>query len=190
MTATPPAAGLPRRPGRRRFPRPLIPLLFSWVLLVSPGCEVITPGVYRHPNQQAPFVPIGQGTSLEAPSAKIYQKVRQAAAQNSVVLEIAGEEKEEPVRVLPLPPAGERSVFVSDLLVQTGVLAKLGSVDVTLYRSSPNALGAIRMDVKMSAEKDRVRPESDYALRPGDRLRVEKAEFVALTNLFSAVSGL
>ena len=95
----------------------------------------------------------------------------------------------QPIRVLPLPPEGQ-SVFVSTLLNDTGVLEKLGTIDATLYRNSPHTIGGIRMEVKMTPGHNAVRPESDYALRPGDRLHVRKVEHAALTSLVSGVLGL
>jgi hypothetical protein len=114
----------------------------------------------------------------------LYRKVQQASSQNAIVLQVLGDDA--PVRVLPLPPDG-KSVFVSDLLVQTGVLAKLESIEATLFRNSAEALGGVRMEVKMSPEGDEVRPESDYALQPGDRLRVNKRQFNSLEQLLKAV---
>jgi hypothetical protein len=118
---------------------------------------------------------------------EIYNKVRQARAQNSVVLQVVGDD--EPFRILPLPP-DERSVFVSDLLKQTGVLNKLGAVDAVLYRQAPGTINGLRMVVQMSIDKRTVRPESDYALKPGDRLRVEKAAHPGLQKIIEMAIGL
>lgn len=101
---------------------------------------------------------------------KLYYATREAAAKQSIVLQVVGDD--EPVRVLPLPPEGQ-TVRVSQLLEQTGVLKKLGGIEVTLFRHAPGIVGGSRMSIKMS-EGTRVRPESDYSLRAGDRIRVEK----------------
>ena len=118
---------------------------------------------------------------------EVYHSVRQARTQNSIVLQVDGDNT--PVRVLPLPP-GERSVYVSDLLKQTGVQKKLGALDATLYRYSPDTIGGLPMEVKMSKDGESVRPVSDYALHPGDRLHVHKAAHPALEGLVSMVLGL
>ncbi len=117
----------------------------------------------------------------------MYQKVREAKAQNAIVLQIA--DADEPVRVLPLPGEG-KSVFVSDLLNQTGVLQKIGRVDATLYRDAAGMPGGLRMPVKMSPGADQVRPESDYSLRPGDRLVVQKAQNPPLNGLLKSLLNI
>ncbi len=139
-------------------------------------------------NQSEPkYISVDSGVELQgATSEELYHKVRQARAQNSIVLQVIGDET--PVRVLPLPP-GEKSVFVSNLLTQTGVQRKLGAVDAVLFRHSPDTIGGIRMVVKMSSDKRTVRPESDYALRAGDRLRVEKAASPGLQELIQMTLG-
>ena len=124
----------------------------------------------------------GIGIELASESAESYHSVRQAKAQNSVVLHVVGDEQ--PFRILPLPPEG-RSVFVSNLLRDTGVLKRLGGVDVALYRPSPHAIDGLRMDVQLASDKQSVRPECDYALQPGDRLRVAKAELDTVQTLLN-----
>jgi protein involved in polysaccharide export with SLBB domain len=47
----------------------------------------------------------------------------------------------------------------------------------------------LRMEVKMSPDFSTVKPECDYALQPGDRLRVSRASSSALNQLFE-VAGL
>lgn len=117
----------------------------------------------------------------------MYKKVREAKAQNSIVLQIAGAEP--PIRVLPLPPEGQ-SVFVSDLLNQTGVVKELGRIDATLYRDAPGMPAGIKMAVKMSHDHEQVRPESDYSLRAGDRLSIQKARAPAMNGLLSGLLGI
>lgn len=119
--------------------------------------------------------------------AMMYQKVRQAKAQNSIVLEIEG--FDEPLRVLPLPAEGQ-SVFVSDLLKQSGVQQKFKRVDATLYRDSPGMPSGVKMAVKMTPDKEQVRPESDYSLRSGDRLVVRKAAAPQLHGLMHSLLGI
>lgn len=120
-------------------------------------------------------------------SEKVYRAVQQSRSQNAIVLQILGDSS--PVRVLPLPP-GESSVFVSDLLKQSGVTKKLGSIEATLFRNSSEAIGGIPMEVKMGPDGRSVRPESDYALRAGDRLRVQEAPSPAMKSLVNALLGL
>ena len=108
-----------------------------------------------------------------------YQKIREAKAQNAVVLQVAGDEQ--PVRILPLP-AGEKSVFVSELLAQTGVLRKFGAVHAAVYRPSPESISGIKMDVKFS-KNGTIDPATDYGLRPGDRVQVRKKHNTGLQSL-------
>ena len=119
-------------------------------------------------------------------SEQVYQAVRQAKAENGVVLQVIGDDS--PARVLPLPP-GTRSVYVSELLSQTGVQEKLDNIEATLFRSSTDSIGGIPMEVKMSDDGEFVRPESDYSLQAGDRLMVSKAANPAMQALFNAVLG-
>lgn len=142
------------------------------VLGLNSGCSALDLPGSPFSNPAAYQSSVGQPVDLqESKMAKCYQAVRQAKTQNSIVLEVVGDE--EPFRVLPLPP-GEKSVFVSHLLTQTGVIDKLGQVKATLYRNSEGSWSGLPMEIRMAAEGRKVRPESDYSLRPGDRLRVEK----------------
>jgi len=119
-------------------------------------------------------------------SEEAYHSVRQAKAQNSIVLEVVGDST--PVRVLPLP--AEKSVYVSDLLEQTGVAKKLGVVDATLYRHATDSIGGLPLEVRIAGDGQTVRPESDYALQAGDRLRVAKGTHPALKGLLGTVLGM
>ena len=133
----------------------------------------------------------GIGTDLQlqpSDSEQLYHSVRQARSQNAIVLQIEGAKT--PARVLPLPPEGQKAVYVSNLLDQTGALKKLGSIDVTLFRHSTGSLGGIPMAVKMSSDGRSVRPESDYALQAGDRLKVQKAASPAFQGLLNAILGI
>jgi len=117
---------------------------------------------------------------------KAYYAVRQAKAENGVVLEVAGDSN--PARTMPLPDTGQ-SVYVSDLLQETGVLTKLEHVGATLYRYSPGTVNGTPMQVEMSDDCGTVRPESDYALQPGDRLKVWKVPNPAMGKLYNAFLG-
>ncbi len=117
---------------------------------------------------------------------KAYYAVRQAKAENGVVLEVVGDSN--PARTMPLPAAGQ-SVYVSDLLKETGVLAKLEHVEATLYRYSSGTVNGMPMQVRMSDDCGTVRPESDYSLQPGDRLRVWKVPNPAMGKLYNAFLG-
>ncbi|MCG8652636.1 MAG: hypothetical protein MI861_22545 [Pirellulales bacterium] len=166
-------------------------LLLAALVVGLTGCSSLNlPSInaFSRDQPQSNYVGLQPDLQLDASESKeIYQKVRQAKAQNSIVLQIVGDET--PLRLLPLPP-GEKSAFISDLLTQTGVQQKLGAIDVVLYRLSDNSIGGIRMVVKMSDDKQSVRPESDYALRAGDRLRVEKAPHPGLQKLLEMAVGI
>jgi hypothetical protein len=117
---------------------------------------------------------------------QIYHSVRQARAENGIVLQVVQDKT--PVRVLPLPP-GQQSVYVSDLLQQSGVQQKLKTIQATLYRHSTDSIGGIPMEVKMSRDGRTIKPESDYALQAGDRLKVQKYN-PTMELLFSSILGL
>ena len=99
-----------------------------------------------------------------------YQKIREAKANHSVVLQVAGDD--EPVRVLPLPPEN-KTAFISELLTQTGLLKRFGAVEVVVHRPSPESISGVRMKV-IFEDDGSVDPTTDYGLRPGDRIQVTK----------------
>ena len=134
--------------------------------------------VYEHSD------PTGAWGTSDAEQA--YHAVRQAKNQQAIVLHLPGAKK--PIRLIPLPQNGQ-TVYVSSLLTQAGVSDKLGPVDATLFRASSESIGGLRMDVKMASNGREVRPESDYALRPGDRLVVVKALSPAMRDIVDTVLG-
>ncbi len=168
-------------------------VLFSCILttVLGTGCTSL-----KLPNNafSKPSSPEYQGGGIDSgfeldqsSGEQTYHSVRQARAQNAIVLQVAGDST--PARVLPLPP-GQKSVFVSDLLKQTGVQKKLGSVKATLFRYSTDTIGGQPMEVKMAPDGRSVRPVSDYALHAGDRLRVSKAASPAMKGLVNMVLGI
>lgn len=116
----------------------------------------------------------------------VYYAVKRAKSENGVVLQVVGDNH--PVRVLPLPD-DERTVYVSELLSQTGVLEALGYVEATLFRASSESISGVRMEIKMERSKDSVQPSSDYALQAGDRLMVSKAANPAIEMLLNGIVG-
>lgn len=142
-------------------------------LLSGSGCSL-----FRKPSQDvgALSAPL-QGSE----SAAVYQRIREAKSQNSIVLQIAGDSS--PIRVLPLPPDGQ-SVFISDLLRQTGLQDKFGHVRATLYRATPEAPAGVPMEVRFDERSGEIRPEADYALQAGDRLKIAKQEKPAFGGMF------
>jgi hypothetical protein len=117
---------------------------------------------------------------------KVYYAVKRAKLENAVVLQVIDDEN--PARILPLPE-GDRTVYVSELLSQTGVMKKLGHVEATLYRTSSDSINGIPMEIKMGRSRDNVQPASDYALQAGDRVMVSKATNPALEMLFDGLIG-
>lgn len=172
-------------------PRLMLTLLAFSAVAVT-GCHNLTvadlpamPFISKPPEQ---YRPIDVSMNMQASDpAEIYHAVKQARAENGIVLQVVGDD-EAPVRVLPLPP-GQKAVYVSDLLEQTGVIAKLRAVEATLFRHSTDSIGGIPMVVKMTEAGTKVKPESDYALQAGDRLKVKKFN-VAVNTLITKVLGL
>lgn len=156
--------------------RLVLALLLSLSLVSAGGCSL-----FRGKSKQDPTgMPLAaQGSGSE----EVFLRVREAKAQNSVVVQVIGDSV--PVRVLPLPP-GERSVFVSDLLKQTGLQDKMGAIKVTVYRHSTHSPMGIPMDVRFTAPGGDVRPESDYALRAGDRLRIAEDDRSMIAEMLNA----
>ncbi|TWT91820.1 hypothetical protein [Neorhodopirellula pilleata] len=194
----------------------LLGVFWLSIIVVAPGCSIFSGGVMgksglgmiglgalkSESSQDGTYVPVGGDAALPSVSfnQEAYQAVRKAKQDNAIVLQIL--ENDEPLRVLPLP-AGNVSglstqgsetpssgVFVSTLLTQTGVLQKYGRVQAALYRPSPSSFEGVRMDVLFSPnDKHQVRPESDYALRPGDRLVIRKDDSLKLDSILGLKLG-
>ena len=188
ITRIPPPGYAPMTPNKSTRCRALKLLGLALVAFFSAGCSQFnvpempfgTPVPKRYQGLDQGF-----DTSNRV-SEQLYHAVRQARSDNGIVLEVVGDST--PARVMPLPP-GEKTVYVSSLLEQTGVLQSLNAVDATLYRHSSEAISGIPMDVLMSKDGKSVRPESDYALQPGDRLKVRKAPNPAVQSLFNFMLG-
>jgi hypothetical protein len=143
----------------------------------TPGCHLFQkPGVGTLAAESTPL----RGSD----SAEVFQRIREAKSQNAIVMQIAGDSS--PIRVLPLPPDGQ-SVFISDLLKQTGIQDKLGRIHATLYRPTPDDPSGIRMEVKFSERSGIIRPETDYALQAGDRIRISKNEQSSFAGMFDQI---
>lgn len=122
------------------------------------------------------FRPMGGDGSLAADTQAtedLYRRLREAQSQNAVLVQVIGDST--PLRVLPLPP-DNRSIFVSQLLQQTGILDKFGAIEVKVYRATPGMPGGVPMEVRFNPKTGDIRPECDYALCPGDRIRVAEAD--------------
>lgn len=188
-------------------------VLFVLPLLLS-GCSLFSTSAMKFPSMsgfasrpipsqmelQANYVPVGSTATLPSGSfnQEVYQSVRNAKANNSIVLQVLDDDV--PIRILPLPSpgtgandgsaSGGRSVFVSTLLAQTGVMRKLGKAQAALYRPSPDNYEGVRMDVLFAEHStEQVRPESDYALRPGDRLVIRKDDRMGMSSLIDYALG-
>jgi hypothetical protein len=163
--------------------------LLAGVALVSSGCTSIDlPALPFMPGrgQETRYKGVDGDFQMQtAIGEESYHSVRRALSENAIVLEVDGAGG----RVLPLPTE-QKAVYVSDLLRQAGVIRKIGHIEATLYRHSPTSIGGLPMEVKMSDDGDTVRPECDYALQAGDRLRVQKAAHPALKGLLSTALGI
>ncbi len=159
----------------------LVTALAIGSVVIVPGCNVF--GKKDNAARSGDF-------ALQSSDASdVLKRVREAKSQNSVVVQVIGNST--PVRVLPLPP-DERSVFVSDLLKQTGLQESFGPMRVTLYRANSHAPMGIPMEVKFTTRGGQVRPEADYALQAGDRIRISKDDRSAwgeMLNQFLPIRG-
>lgn len=146
--------------------RRIIALMVTLALLCTVGCQLL--------GQADPSL---TADGLQAPqSRELFRQIRQAEANQAVILEVVGDSP--PFRVLPLPPE-DQSVFVSELLAQTGVQEKLGRIKAVVYRATPEIPAGLPMEVRFYPRGGEIRAECDYALRPGDRLRVAKDDSLA-----------
>ena len=176
---------IPNHAQKRTFIR------MSWAVLAClmlSGCTSFkVPGTAFYLPSNPDYQSVSSSLDLDhAVQEKAYYAVRQAKAENGVVLEVVGDSN--PARVMPLP-GGKQAVYVSDLLKETGVMDKLETVGATLYRYTPGTVNGVPMEVQMIDSCTAVRPESDYALQAGDRLRVWKTANPAMGQLYNAFLG-
>ena len=174
-------------PRPRNDPRLPIALIACSAVAITIGCGSVTvPKTPFGKPKSSPYADATSGFEGDPRLAqRLYQATRTAASQNSLVLQVVGDA--DPARILPLPPAGQ-TVYVSQLLEQTGVMKRYGGVSATLYRYNTAVIGGTRMAVKMNKDSSSVRPESDYALQPGDRLKVEQFTGSMIGQLLEAAS--
>jgi hypothetical protein len=174
--------------------RSIFTVILVFIAVFSTGCAALQvpelnlpASPFRRPPTPT-YTGVEPGFELQPEAGEqIYNGVREAKARNAVVLHVVGDST--PVRVLPLPASGQ-SVTVSQLLTQTKVTKKLGSIDATLFRPSTDSISGMPLDIKMGKDGHSVRPETDYALRAGDRLRVRKAISPAIGGLIETILGL
>ncbi|MCD0461356.1 hypothetical protein [Roseiconus lacunae] len=153
--------------------------------LMSPSTSILSPFAKHSPKYRYAD---GSPAQMNYPAdgsmtMETYQKIREAKAQNAVVLQVANDS--EPIRVLPLPP-GEKTAFVSELLGQTGLLNKLDRIEATVYRPTPNSIEGAKMDI-VFVDEDTIDPTTDYSLRPGDRIQVTEVSVTPWESLTNAV---
>ncbi|MGV3486827.1 MAG: hypothetical protein ACO1RT_20595 [Planctomycetaceae bacterium] len=147
------------------------------LLLACSGCSTLI--------KSASDTSLVQAASLQgSESAEVYKRIQQAKSQNSIVLQVTGDSQ--PIRVLPLPSDGT-PVFVSDLLRQTGIQEKMGRMLVSVHRSSPVDYAGAKMEVRFDEEGESIRPETDYALQSGDRIKIAKDPRTSFGNLMDRI---
>ncbi|MEM6471722.1 MAG: hypothetical protein AAF802_19330 [Planctomycetota bacterium] len=156
---------------------------FKSLDLMSPSSNILFPGQknrspYRMVDGTAPAFSGENSMNME-----VYQRIREAKNQNAVVLQVAGDS--EPIRVLPLPP-GEKSAFVSELLEQTGVRSKIGGLQATVFRPSPESPTGVRMVVRFN-DAGEIDPATDYELRAGDRVQITQKKIGGVESLVNLV---
>lgn len=191
---------------------PSISLLLLSFLIIStaPGCSLFSSPSVSLPSglenfmpgmasSKSRYVPVGPDVTLQSSgfTEDVYRAIREAKQTNSIVLQVF--EDSEGLRVLPLPPTNSSAtmagnsgasggIFISTLLEQTGVLKKYGKVQVAVFRPSPSSFEGVRMDV-VFASGGQIRPESDYALHPGDRIVVRKDDRMSVDSLVDFAMG-
>lgn len=113
----------------------------------------------------------------------MFRAVQTARQTNSIVLQVEGADK--PMRVIPLPTDG-KTVFMNDLLRQTGLKSRYNSLDIVLFRSSGTEMDGVKMAVTFD-KSGRVNTGTDYALRPGDRITVRKVLNSTIQNVLDGL---
>ncbi|WP_146532394.1 hypothetical protein [Rubripirellula reticaptiva] len=171
---------------------------YSAAIAVAFACLAMTTGCTSIKLPASPFShpagELGDYTGLEgvpqmpeSESERVYFAVKQAIANDSIILHVPGENPS--TRILPLPTDG-RSVYVSTLLEQTGVKKKMGFINATLYRHSSDSIAGIPLECRMNRDGSSIKAECDYSLQPGDRLTVRKGTNPAMQSIFNTMLGL
>lgn len=78
--------------------------------------------------------------------------------------------------------------YVQQAIDQHGVLKKFRREKIQLYRKNDSTNTYSRMEIEFDRGKHRVPPESDYAIRPGDRLVVREDTSTMIDDLLSKVN--
>ncbi len=145
--------------------------------LLNTGCASLA--LFPSDDSDAP----NEATLHESPEAAMFRAVQTARQTNSIVLQVEGAEK--PMRVIPLPTDG-KTVFMNDLLRQTGLKSKYNGLDIVLLRSGAGEMDGVKMAVTFDG-KGRVSTGTDYALRPGDRIMVRKVLNSTIQNVLDGL---
>jgi hypothetical protein len=80
------------------------------------------------------------------------------------------------------------ATYVQQAIEQNGVLKRFRREKIQLYRKNESNNTYSRMEIEFDRGKHRVPPESDYAIRPGDRLVVREDTSTMIDDLFSKVN--
>lgn len=152
------------------------------------GCSSFQLPTFSLGKEDSRYTGVDSGMLLDVSvNEKVYMAVRQAAAQNRIVLHVLGDS--DPIRVLPLPNEGH-PVTITDLLRQSGASEKIGSMTITLIRWTPTSPNGIKMNVRMSRDGKSVTPETDYTLQPGDRIQLAKGRIQPPSSLIGEMLGV
>ena len=85
---------------------------------------------------------------------------------------------------------GKRIIWISgvgDLLKQTGIQEKMGRMLVTVYRPSPTDFAGAKMVVRFDDEGETVRPDTDYSLQAGDRVKISKDTTTSMSRFIDQI---
>lgn len=154
----------------------LLSFLLTAASVSLSGCATLN----LSPAEEAPET---EAALTESPEVAMFRAVQMARQNHSIVLQVRGVEK--PLRVIPLPEDGA-TVFMSDLVRQSGLSSKFGSMDITLFRSSEQELDGVKMAVTVD-KSGRVNTGTDYALRAGDRIVIRRGVNTAISGVLDGI---
>lgn len=83
----------------------------------------------------------------------------------------------------------EEMVTIQEALEQSGAIREFDRIELFLERTIPNTDRVHRMKITFDRAKHAVTPETDYAIRSGDRLIVKEDASNIFDDTFKAVTG-
>lgn len=145
--------------------------LFTVLFVAVTGCQSVDTQV-AHLFGEVPDSELAQQTGAETPDGPTFQ------------VEIREDGRQPQLTSLPLPD----SMYVQQVLDQSGALRRFRRVRVEIYRQLPEG-GGHRLDVVFDKTTHRIPPSSDYSIHPDDRVVITEDRSTILDDMLESIGG-